>query len=80
MWSFIIQWDFFACAEGLRKDSDGKIMLNPGFSQYNKKKAMSDLGHKINFFSFYWYGPLVVEMMFYISYMLPGHFSLLTKY
>lgn len=69
MWSFITPWDFFACAEGLGKDSDGKNVLSPGFSQYRKKKAMSDLGHKILFFSFYWCGPLVDELMFYISYM-----------
>lgn len=79
MWSSIIQWDFFACAEGLGKDNDGKIMLSLEFSQYSKK-AMPDLGHKIIFFSFYWYSPFVDEMVFYISFIFPGPFGLLLKY
>lgn len=52
MWSSFIQWDFFACAEGLGKDSDGKNLLSVGYSQYSKRKAIPDLGHKTNFFIF----------------------------
>lgn len=43
---------FFTRTEGLGKDRDGENMLSPGFSEYSKKKAMSDQGHKINFFLF----------------------------
>lgn len=52
MRSSIVWWDFFTRTEGLGKDRDGENMLSPGFSEYSKKKAMSDQGHKINFFLF----------------------------
>lgn len=54
MWSSIVWWDFFAAAEGLGKDRDGKNMLSPGFSEYSKKKAMSYLGHNFFFFLLMW--------------------------
>jgi len=83
---------FFACAEGLEKDMDGQNMKEKykkrkllGFcSVYGfhntVKEAVSDPGYNIWFFSYYLCGSLVDETMFYIFYMLPRAFVLLTKY